>query len=127
MTLSLINKLLQNVMILPSGCWFWTAYKDRAGYGTVRVGSKKRKAHRVMHEQIKGEIPAGLLVCHSCDNPSCVNPAHLWVGSSSENILDAVAKGRWTHTRGPRESTTGELNPRYKHGRYAWRNRGKYK
>ena len=74
-------------------CWIWLAYKDKDGYGTFRVGDKKYRAHRISYFLSRGNVPH-LYVCHSCDNPSCVNPDHLWEGTNSENQLDCSKKGR---------------------------------
>ena len=77
-------------------CWLWRASKTR-GYGQFSVdghGSAPRKAHRVSYEMFVGEVPAHLVVCHRCDNPSCVRPTHLFLGTQSDNLRDASAKGR---------------------------------
>lgn len=74
-----------------SGCWLWTAYcEPRYGYGRFQ----REIAHRVSYRLFVGAIPQGLLVCHRCDNPSCVNPDHLFLGTSSDNALDRNRKGR---------------------------------
>jgi hypothetical protein len=78
-------------------CWLWTAHRNRQGYGTLRVQKRTRMAHRVAWELENGPIPSGLQVCHRCDNPPCVNPAHLFLGTSQDNKLDSVAKGRHAH------------------------------
>lgn len=81
--------------VRPEGdCLVWVGSRDRRGYGYTSDGTKTVKAHRLSYQVHKGPIPDGLLIMHSCDNPPCVNPAHLSVGTVRENALDAVAKGR---------------------------------
>ena len=76
-------------------CWPWLACRDRDGYGIVaRRAWGTAFAHRIAWILAYGEIPAGLCACHSCDNPSCVNPTHLWLGTNADNIADRHAKGR---------------------------------
>lgn len=75
-------------------CWVWTDNRFRRGYGKISIGNKQRRAHRVAWELTNGPIPDGLLVCHSCDNPPCVRPDHLFLGTTEHNVQDRVEKGR---------------------------------
>ena len=81
-------------------CWDWNGYKDNIGRGRFRIGSssdgtrRKELAHRVSYGYFTGDIPEGMHVLHKCDNPSCVNPKHLFLGDHADNMEDMAKKLR---------------------------------
>jgi hypothetical protein len=79
---------------LPDGCWVWGAATFDTGYGMFSAGEKTVRTHRYVWEAIYGPIPDGLDVCHHCDNPPCVRPDHLFLGTDQTNTDDKVAKRR---------------------------------
>lgn len=98
-------------------CWIWLGSRDFRGYGKFWLKGTNVRAHRASWKIIHGEIPEGLLVCHQCDNPSCVNPAHLWLGTDKDNADDRERKGRTAkggRTR-PKSVAKGFRNGRYTH------------
>lgn len=94
------ERLKRNMRVNPvSGCWEWQGCK-RSGYGHTIVGSRtdgtrhSERAHRLAYMVWNGEIPRGYDVCHKCDNPACINPNHLFVGTQQDNVDDRERKGR---------------------------------
>ena len=85
-------------------CWEWTAQVDRDGYGQFWFNRESVRAHRHAHSLARGPIPDGMLICHHCDNPGCVRPSHLFMGTQGDNTRDSISKERWTDNR-------GELHP----------------
>lgn len=79
------------------GCWLWTAATHTYGYGRLFANGVVTEAHRVSYELNVGPIPDGMHVCHRCDNPPCVRPEHLFLGTNTENRRDSVRKNRHAH------------------------------
>lgn len=77
----------------PNECWKWTAGVDKDGYGRFQLNGSSFRATRISYT-IKDKDPKELCVCHSCDNPSCVNPDHLWIGTMQDDMDDCVKKDR---------------------------------
>lgn len=91
---SIDQRFEENTVRTENGCHVWNGAKTDKGYGLIEVSGKTRRAHRVAYEVYKGVIPAGMLILHRCDNPSCVNPEHLRVGTQADNMQEMVSKGR---------------------------------
>lgn len=97
--LTILDRLHANIVVVGD-CWLWTGPTSADGYGYLRIGSRSDgtrgsvRIHRLAYELAHGPVPKGLCVCHSCDHPQCINPAHLWVGTRAQNNADRVRKGR---------------------------------
>jgi len=92
--------ILERYKVDSNGCWVWTHGRFQFGHGRIKILGCDLKAHRISWELHNGPIPEGLFVLHSCDNPPCINPEHLFLGTQQDNIDDMRAKGRQPNTKG---------------------------
>lgn len=102
---SLKERFLSHVQISENlnDCWVWKGSDNGRGYGKFEINKRHCRAHRVSFELFVGPIPENLCVCHSCDNPGCVNPSHLFLGTRQENMDDKVRKNRQSRIRGEKQ------------------------
>ena len=92
---SIKSRLLSKTIIDPiTGCWNWMGGIRSCGYGGIKIANKTYLTHRISYQVHIGDIADGMFVCHKCDNPSCINPEHLFLGDNYINILDASIKNR---------------------------------
>lgn len=98
-SLSAIRRFFSFVRPSDSGCWEWSGARDADGYGRFRYDGEMRRAHRVAYLLFVADAGAEH-VLHHCDNPPCVNPAHLYAGNDSDNIRDMMERGRDNFARG---------------------------
>lgn len=109
-TSDIVERFYTKIDRSSNNCWIWKGRKTKGGYGNVDIihDGKWRgiNAHRLSYLLIHGEVPDNIHVCHSCDNPPCCRPDHLWLGTFEENMQDAIDKGR--------KDNTGEKNGRRK-------------
>lgn len=91
-----IDPMAHYTPVPESGCWLWDGAVSTNGYGRFKVGKDRavKYAHRMFYEAAHGAIPDGMSVCHKCDTPLCVNPAHLFLGTQPDNLADMRRKGR---------------------------------
>ena len=85
------NNIKEN---MTTGCHEWTGLRNEFGYGIININKKHIRVHRLIYKQAFGEIPEGMFICHHCDNPSCCNLSHLFLGSPKDNHQDMTYKNR---------------------------------
>lgn len=111
-----LSVLLSKYAVQPNGCWEWTGTRNLQGYGVIGlyIGGTARgtPAPRLQWMHSFGEIPLGMVVMHTCDNPPCINPAHLAIGTQADNLADMRAKGRHD-SRGLLGSDQPTIDERY--------------
>ena len=105
MTISPFKRLMRKVKKTDS-CWLWCGSKDKDGYGYFHPYGRRMSTHRFAWQHHYSTLDPTLSVCHTCDNPSCVNPEHLWQGTHQQNVTDMMQKGRH------RNQKTGRLPER---------------
>ena len=89
-----VDQFWNNHIERDNGCWEWQKGKNDRGYGEVSINGISLYVHRFAWELLNGEIPGGMCILHKCDNPSCINPDHLFIGTQLDNVRDMLSKGR---------------------------------
>lgn len=100
----------------PNDCWAWSGNCDPDGYARIYWGGRTRKALRLAYQEAHGAIPEGLVVRHACDNPPCLNPRHLLVGTVAENNQDKAVRGWWHDSPAPKLTSADKRRIRELHG-----------
>lgn len=92
-------RLIERTVFGATECWHWRGVTNSFGYGRFSYEGRTQVAHRLSYVAFRGPIPEGMSVLHKCDNPSCINPEHLWLGTYTDNRRDCLSKGRWRVTQ----------------------------
>lgn len=109
--------LLQEILSytqLEGTCLKWQGGKNQRGYGQLRVDRRKTLVTHLVWKLLRGDIPQGLYILHTCDNPPCINIGHLFLGTKWDNQLDAITKGRMNHPKGEEHGNTSLTNENVK-------------
>lgn len=102
----ILLRILRNTSIQQAGCWEWQGAKSVAGYGRISFDGVRWAVHRLMAHIKISDVADTAVVCHRCDNPSCVNPEHLFIGSQKDNVDDRDLKGRRNQARGEAQGSS---------------------
>ena len=95
MTTDVLPKLFEGKVTTPAeGCWEWLMFLNHAGYGQCTINNRRWLAHRYVYSTVVADIPEDLIIMHTCDNPKCVRPSHLRLGTHAQNQHDKIAKGK---------------------------------
>lgn len=120
--LEIPERVKKYINLDESGCWLWTGAKTKRGYGGFLRGKQGKQtyyyAHRFMYELANGPITNGLFCCHHCDVRNCVNPDHMFLGTTQDNTRDMIAKGRYKHPHPMSEETKDAIRADYASNRY---------
>lgn len=104
---TLLERIQKFEQVTETGCWIWTGKLHKEGYGVVCDESNKPMlAHRASWMLFRSDIPDGMIVCHKCDTPSCINPSHLFLGTDADNNKDMMSKKRNAQPKGSRTANS---------------------